>query len=258
MIAIVLLVSLCVYAIPEIVGGHPVDPPFKYPWLASIQSFGRQYCGGILLDAKTLLTAAHCSGGSMGSRWAVHAHRYNQTQDLSTEDSIVYEVTKRIKHPLYNSTNYRNDVALWQLKLVSGDPSIISFADISLDNGEFTLEGTELVIAGWGTTESGGSVSSIMLQASVPVSSEMNCKKAYPDIHESSICAGYQQGGIDTCQGDSGGPLFTQTGNKTIIVGLTSYGYGCAVENYPGVYTRVSAVSDWIRGEMARTGVKNE
>lgn len=52
---------------------------------------------------------------------------------------------------------------------------------------------------------------------------------------------------IDTCQGDSGGPLMMFTSSKQwVIVGVTSFGYGCAQKGYSGVYTRVAAYSNWI------------
>ena len=53
---------------------------------------------------------------------------------------------------------------------------------------------------------------------------------------------------LDTCQGDSGGPLmmFT-TSNQWVLIGLTSYGIGCARAAYAGVYTRVAYYQDWIR-----------
>ena len=52
---------------------------------------------------------------------------------------------------------------------------------------------------------------------------------------------------IDTCFGDSGGPLMMFTPNKQwVLVGLTSYGHGCARKGYAGVYTRVAAFEDWI------------
>jgi secreted trypsin-like serine protease len=53
---------------------------------------------------------------------------------------------------------------------------------------------------------------------------------------------------IDTCQGDSGGPLMMYTSSKQwVIVGITSFGYGCARSGYSGVYTRVTAYLNWIK-----------
>lgn len=56
------------------------------------------------------------------------------------------------------------------------------------------------------------------------------------------ICAGYQQGGIDSCAGDSGGPLVVE-GQLT---GLVSWGNGCAREGFAGVYSRVNTMQPWI------------
>ena len=56
------------------------------------------------------------------------------------------------------------------------------------------------------------------------------------------ICAGLEEGGKDSCQGDSGGPLVS--GN--VLAGIVSWGYGCAVAGYPGVYTEVAHFSNWI------------
>jgi len=67
------------------------------------------------------------------------------------------------------------------------------------------------------------------------------------------VCAGFPQGGIDTCQGDSGGPLYRRaTDGSLIVAGITSWGYGCALDGRPGVYGNVSFFADWIR---ANTGV---
>ena len=54
---------------------------------------------------------------------------------------------------------------------------------------------------------------------------------------------------MDTCQGDSGGPLacFNEEQGKYYLQGVTSFGFNCARARSPGVYTRVSEFSDWIR-----------
>ena len=89
----------------------------------------------------------------------------------------------------------------------------------------------------------------------MPIVGRRECRRAYgPDgpITRNMICAGdVIDGGIDACQGDSGGPLFDTVGNRTRIVGLTSFGIGCARAEYPGVYTNVRRLSDWANGCIA-------
>ena len=58
------------------------------------------------------------------------------------------------------------------------------------------------------------------------------------------ICGG--ESGVDTCQGDSGGPLIANINEKYTLVGVTSFGLGCAMQNSPGVYVRVSSFIDFI------------
>lgn len=50
------------------------------------------------------------------------------------------------------------------------------------------------------------------------------------------------------CQGDSGGPLvaFENGTKKPIQIGIVSWGNGCALPHFPGVYARVIAAREWI------------
>jgi len=76
-----------------------------------------------------------------------------------------------------------------------------------------------------------------------------------PKKWDAQICAGNYDGDKDACQGDSGGGLYIQQtlGNaeKRVVVGLTSYGYGCGLPRYPGIYTRVSFYLGWIENNIA-------
>ncbi|KAK2725369.1 hypothetical protein QYM36_000016, partial [Artemia franciscana] len=92
----------------------------------------------------------------------------------------------------------------------------------------------------------GGSLSDVLLAVNVPVISDADCRGAYgeTDVADSMICAGdLANGGIDSCQGDSGGPLYM----GSTIIGIVSWGYGCAYAGYPGVYTQVSYYVSFIK-----------
>ena len=88
----------------------------------------------------------------------------------------------------------------------------------------------------------------------VPVISNDDCNDAYDgDITEAMICAGHLGiGGKDACTGDSGGPLVCVYGGKGVITGVVSFGSGCAKPDFPGVYSRVAYVLDWIKENMVR------
>ena len=64
------------------------------------------------------------------------------------------------------------------------------------------------------------------------------------------ICAGLDAGGVDACQGDSGGPMVCEFGGKWYLEGATSWGYGCAVANYYGVYAKVRNMKTWVEDKM--------
>jgi secreted trypsin-like serine protease len=117
------------------------------------------------------------------------------------------------------------------------------------DNGTFT-------VAGWGLTSEGGSSSSTLRKAQVPFIDDTTCRKYYPTlVPGDEICAGYQQGGIDSCNGDSGGPMFRRdAADAWIEVGIVSWGDGCARANAPGVYSQVSTFASAIAAAAASIG----
>ncbi|KAI9559336.1 hypothetical protein GHT06_016125 [Daphnia sinensis] len=110
-----------------------------------------------------------------------------------------------------------------------------------------TYANSPAIITGWGTTSSGGSISSVLLKASVTVLDNTVCTSQYGPyfIGADMLCAAAP--GTDTCQGDSGGPLFV----SGVQVGITSWGNGCADPNYAGVYTRVTTYVSWIKTTQA-------
>ena len=106
-------------------------------------------------------------------------------------------------------------------------------------------------VAGWGTTESGGNIPDRLMSTGVGIMSDQWCidNSHYTenDIHSDEICAGMPDmdgngltdGQTDSCQGDSGGPLVCERDGRVELVGIVSWGVGCAWEGFPGVYGSV-------------------
>jgi trypsin len=113
--------------------------------------------------------------------------------------------------------------------------------------------GGSAVVSGWGTLSSGSSSLPTQLQAvAVNIVSASECNSAYSSyggITDNMICGAVTGGGKDACQGDSGGPLVSG-GN---LVGIVSWGVGCAEARYPGVYSNVAALRGFVTDE---TGVE--
>ena len=70
-------------------------------------------------------------------------------------------------------------------------------------------------------------------------------------------------GFTDSCQGDSGGPLWVWLNRKNkghkkranaFLIGVVSRGYGCAVHDYPGIYTLVNRYLWWIKKIIKKDG----
>merc|ERR1711963_1230214 len=128
-------------------------------------------------------------------------------------------------------------------------PSSTSYLDVSsTEESCFT--------SGWGTLSSGGSSTDTLQYVQVPAITNSQCNNAYGgSITDAMICAGYPGiGEKDACQGDSGGPFVCSDNGKAVIAGVVSWGNGCALADYPGVYARTTHVLDWIKLQMGSSG----
>ncbi|ATE56780.1 S1 family peptidase [Actinosynnema pretiosum] len=216
---------------PFIVGGARASIS-EAPWAVYLaSSSGSQFCGGTLVKANKVVTAAHCVAGRSASSTRVVIGR----EDKQSTAGTVATVSSIWSHPSYRTATSGYDVAVLTLGTsVSG--TYLPLATPS-DTALYAA-GTNAVAYGWGATCSGCSTSRYLLKVTVPVTSDATCKTAYSQYSNTSmVCAGVPAGGKDTCQGDSGGPLVA--GGK--LIGATSWGNGCALPNYPGVYARVAA-----------------
>jgi trypsin len=226
---------------PMIVGGTRANiNDFKYTvYLAS--SSGSQFCGGTLVSATKVVTAAHCTVGRSASSTRVVWGR----EDKQSTAGTVATVSRIWIHPSYTTATRGFDVSV--LTLGTSLPAPYLPLATPSDTALYAA-GTQATILGWGTTGSGGSTSRYLLRATVPVTSDSSCRTSYGTsfVQSAMVCAGFPQGGVDTCQGDSGGPLIA--GGK--LIGDTSWGRGCALAGYPGVYGRIATYNSAISAQL--------
>ena len=224
---------------PRIVGGTVAgasDNRFQVALLTKsvADNFNAQFCGGTLVKANMVVTAAHCSDFVTAGQVQV----LTGTRNLDGS-GVRRNVTRIAIHPNWNPGTFDSDVAVWQL---SSSATGIPLATLATTDGAV---GANLLVTGWGALTEGGSFPINLRKVSVPLFDRTDCNDANSysgDITARMLCAGRTSGGIDSCQGDSGGPLTRGTGN-TILTGIVSWGIGCARRNLPGIYTRVSNTS---------------
>uniref|UniRef100_A0A3Q2TPP1 Peptidase S1 domain-containing protein n=1 Tax=Fundulus heteroclitus TaxID=8078 RepID=A0A3Q2TPP1_FUNHE len=170
-------------------------------------------------------------------------------------DEQVLKVNRIIAHPKFNPKTFNNDIALVELT----SPVVLSehVTPVCLPSGVDPPTGSPCLVAGWGSLYEDGPSADIVMEAKVPLLPQSTCKSALGKelVTNTMLCAGYLSGGIDSCQGDSGGPLIyqDQISGRFQLFGITSWGDGCGEKGKPGVYTRVSAFSDWIQAEIQRS-----
>ncbi|XP_067883720.1 coagulation factor XI-like [Heterodontus francisci] len=237
----------------RVFGGN-VSLPGEWPWQVSIyfdqwDKFNH-FCGGSIIASHWIITAAHCFQRNEDLRhWKVYAG-ITKLSDITNTTSF-YKIEQIIIHEEYNDVTEGYDVALLKL-----DQAILFNSyqmPICLPTSEEnTSMGNTCWITGWGETES-GQISQVLLKARVPVMSHESCQSHYSEhnITEHMMCAGYEEGKIDTCKGDSGGPLACEHGGDWYLVGITSWGKGCAKKGKPGIYIRVSKFQAWVHKKIS-------
>jgi secreted trypsin-like serine protease len=244
---------------PQIVGGSNAQAG-SWPWQVQLNitdSTGTYLCGGSLLSASWVVTAAHCvdDNGATVPASGVSVRAGSVTRGSGGQ---LARASRVIKHPLYNATSDENDIALIQLAspLTLGSTVAPIAPMLAADEPLLSPNGAIATVTGWGTTVSGGSASSTLQQVSLPVILPAMCRSSSygTTITDNMICAGYLAGAKDSCQGDSGGPLVVSNARGSYaLLGVVSFGSGCAEPNFPGVYTRVSQYVSWLQTNTGLT-----
>ena len=162
------------------------------------------------------------------------------------------DVSKICLHPQYNDQTMDYDIALLHLRSGVNYSDAMSPVCLPSPRGNFPA-GTQCFVSGWGQISESGPISDKLRVARVPIIDRESCKKMYKQnkITSRMICAGYEQGRIDSCQGDSGGPLVCMENGTFVLAGAASWGFGCANQRQPGVYTNIVPLWSWIDKKLA-------
>jgi trypsin len=227
-------------ATSHIVGGKTAAKG-AYPYYAIPN--GNFLCGATLIHPDILISAAHCNGrssnflpSSANARGGGVYIGSNKVDGSDAKDTINVKLVR--VHPEFSMETLHNDVVLLKLATPSSAPIAPWNADPLLP-----AAGATVTAIGFGTTQDGGSISNTLQEVNLEMVDWNTCQKAYGANldRQSMICAAGN--GKDSCQGDSGGPLLY----NGVVVGMVSFGYGCAVQTYPGVYSSTASAREFIQ-----------
>mmetsp|Transcript_22798 Transcript_22798/g.31908 ORF Transcript_22798/g.31908 Transcript_22798/m.31908 type:complete len:364 (+) Transcript_22798:206-1297(+) len=244
---------------PRIVNGYRVRSPDTHPYFVRVRRKNDSnpiHCGGSLIGPDVVLCAAHCDSDDL----IVDVNAYSKNNFFDKSSAITRSVRKRIKHPRYDPATFAFDFLI----LILDAP--VTVAPIKL-NDNLAIPVTrdspqgrrdDVTAIGLGSTTIDTFTPANYLQAVSlkTVSYEFcNSPSSYDGAIEKPVmfCAGYQEGNgsaRDSCYGDSGGPLVDKDAN--VQLGVISWGVGCAMESFPGVYANVAVVYEWIDDQACR------
>lgn len=205
---------------------------------------GNVFCGGTLITHNKILTAAHCSIEARSEAYELRVGGAN------TGDGSLYDIVKTYTHENYTRGPQGDPI---------NDLMVVEFYNPNEELGIWSVHLNEdssypndysfVTTSGYGRIMSDGKLPGHLRSVEVPVVPYNSCHKQYNDMNDVlNVCAGNSNS--DSCQGDSGGPLWVgepSNRSRVILLGVVSYGHGCANPASPGVYTRVSGHREWLQ-----------
>jgi secreted trypsin-like serine protease len=257
------LIVILAIILPTVANAAPVAvrngadaPQDQYPWMVGIaladieDSYTAQFCGGTLIDAEWVLTAAHCTYDLNDEPFTVDELNVIIGRNrLSSNKGERVRIDQIIRHESYQPATLMGDIALLHLsKSVEITP-----LNLFRRQADLELNPVTATIIGWGITTDGSGADTLQ-EAQVPLVAHDACRSFYYSygvpIYSTMLCAGDATGRVDASLGDSGGPLviWQAESQRWMQIGIISWGVddSIATSGAYGVYTDIAGFIDWI------------
>uniref|UniRef100_A0A1B0BYS1 Peptidase S1 domain-containing protein n=1 Tax=Glossina palpalis gambiensis TaxID=67801 RepID=A0A1B0BYS1_9MUSC len=224
-------------------------------------------CGGALISARFVLTAAHCvaSRDNVPKAVVLGVVNFNDPEEMSA--ALQIKIKETHIHDNYTSSTTYNDIALLELEQDAEYSAFVYPSCLHIDEND-PSESETLLVTGWGTVNTATRASSdILLKVSLDIKPLASCNEIFAKygsdrrltqgVVKTLLCAGDKEAKKDACSGDSGGPLnlvIDESYRQYRIVGIVSSGFGCGT-SIPGLYTRVALFLDYIEKIVWPDGV---
>lgn len=245
---------------PRIIGGTNVSAG-TYPWFARGIKGGETFCGGSLISAEYVLSAAHCVTDGTYDGFSIGALCEPFTSGNNCGQAMEYfGVRSTTRHPTYTESEQDGEVNDFVLLRLNGSSSITPVDIDSANISNNYSNGKNLWTIGLGSTSTdyyNPVYPDRLKHVELKYVSNQSCcttnNYSCSEITSNKMCA--TDPGQSSCSGDSGGPLYDSSSQK--LVGIVSYGIDCGAFNDPGVYARVGSQMEWIKSVVCNNHSAN-